>query len=212
MIEMNKEIYGPTQEWWILLFSLPFQIAFVYIGCLMIGSRCILFDESNGNIYSYKTLFCGRYKKIRLIGCIDDFDGINLRGTGKIDKKNGEQEHIDTCYNHYSLVFKFNNTEQVTIGYQNSSLSTAMSLAVAIDDYWQEYLARLKKKRRSSKNHGGVVTKLHETTTTGSHYNFSNNKESGVEIEMIPFVVTEQDHDEMLEIMKRYSVSIGLEE
>ena len=204
----------PNRLWWILLFILPFDIALIYIGLIMIGIRCIVFNESNGYIYSYKSRFCGCFHDLSKIGSIKDFKGIILRGMGQIDDNSGEQYHIDNCYNHYALVFRFDNdeTDEIIIGYKNSSYLTAIRLAVAIDDYWQQCLSRNKRKKYLIKN--DVIKKSPQINNPSKKYN-------DVEMEMVEFnsdkprdrfIVTEEEHEEMLELMRRYSISVGLQD
>ena len=214
MNELGNEF--PDRYWWILLFTIPLDFALIYIGCVMIGTRYVVFDELNGYIYSYKTTFCGCYYHIKKIGCINKFRGIHLRGTGEIDKK-GIQHHVDTCYNHYTLVFLFENENEyqhdnedkgeVIIGYKNSSLCTAIRLAVAIDDYWQECLSRNNNKKSWMKN---VVNKSHQTTNNNGYT--GECKVEMVEMRNNAFIVSEEDHEEMLDLMRRYSMSVGLQQ
>eukprot|EP01084_Bolivina_argentea_P131962 232873_1 len=167
---------------WILYFSIPFAIALVYIGLISIGIGYIVFDESNGNIYSYITSFCGLYKKIKKIGCMEQFKQVNITG-----------------YISYAVIFEFkNNCDPIIIRYQNCGLSTATHLAVAIDQYWNDYINR-QKKINEIIDHNNTETV--EVTT----------KEEST-IGQFKFYVTEEDYKEMLEIQKRYSLSIGLQE
>lgn len=196
-----------NRYWWILLFIIPFDLSLIYIGFVMIGNRYIVFNESNGYIYSYKTKFCGCHYDVNRIGCIKEFKGIILRGMGEMDKS-GKQHHVDNCYNHYSLVFRFDNdeSEEIIIGYKNSSYLTAIRLAVAIDDYWQQCLSRNKRKKYLLKEHvtnKDVIKKLPEMN---NDYNNISNKPRD------RFIVTEEEHDEMLELMRRSSISVGLQD
>ena len=208
MTQLNNQY--PDRYWWILLFLIPFDIALIYIGLMMIGNRYIVFDESNGYIYSYKTTFCGCYYDIKSIGCIREFKGIMLRGPSKIDNKSTDQHHINNCYNHYVLVFRFDESDEIIIGYKNSSYLTAMRLALTIDDYWQQCLSRNKKKQYLIKD---VINKSPQITSD----KYKQEDHCNVEIEMIEtttphrFIVTEDEHEEMLQLMRGCSISVGLE-